>query len=106
MAGRRPNFTPRPWTDEDVGNLLQKVYDKVPQDQIAQDLGRTVSAVEGKLRLIREGAIRQIGGQTEGRYERPEPVETNCQQHLERIARANNGMGFPVLPIARFRRAV
>jgi hypothetical protein len=88
MAGRRPNFTPRPWTDDDV-QLLQRMRERnIPQDQIAQALDRTLSAVEGKLRLLREGVIRPLGGQTEARYECPDPISADDDKHVRRLLRA------------------
>lgn len=92
--GYRGNF----WTDEEVAVLMDMVDRKCGQAEIAEALGRTISSVEGKLRLVR--LSREMGdilGPGLARYEAPPFRENDERKHLQALFDAN-GYGFSWWP--------
>lgn len=86
----------RVWSREDVNVLMAMRQAGAHQTEIAAKLGRTVSSVEGKVRLLREGrSIDRLIGETE-RYETPPIVTTNDRLHLERVI-AQGGFTWKIL---------
>jgi hypothetical protein len=54
--GPRPNG--RPWTPEEDALLLALLESKMDRDLISQKLKRTVSAITGRLRVLRAAGVK------------------------------------------------
>lgn len=92
--GYRGNF----WTPEEVAQLLEMEGVKRPRAETAKALGRTISSIEGKLRLVRlEQDMGPLLGPGQGRYQAPAFKENDELKHLKAI-HAANGHGFVVCP--------
>lgn len=80
--GCRGNF----WTDDEVAQLLDMADRKCGQAEIALALGRSISSVEGKLRLVRLNTeMGAILGPGQARYQAPSFRENNDRKHLEAV---------------------
>jgi len=87
-----------PWSEKEVEILLRMAKAKAAQYAIAVAVGRSVSAVEGKLRTIRETEeMGPILGPGLARYEAPPFHENDERKHLQALYDAN-GYGFSWWP--------
>lgn len=87
----------RAWDPADVEMLEGMAAENVGQAAMARILKRSISSIEGKLRLLRLAKEQPLLGPGMGRFEVPVPVRSDDIVHIQRIARAHNGYGFPVV---------
>ena len=85
---RKKNMNGRKWTLEEVEYMLAKRKAGVPLGEIAADLGRTETAVNGKLQKLREEGMKiaeeLAAGEAKATAEAPEKrtVETPSEKHV------------------------
>lgn len=103
MKRRYHNTRRRAWTEADVAQLVALSDSGLGQRAIANKMNRTISSVEGKLRLVRLGPTLGPGM---SRYEAPEAIDSDCAKHLDGISDANHGRGFPAVTDALLERLV
>lgn len=88
--GYRGNF----WTPEEVTTLMEMADRGCGQAEMAQALGRTISSIEGKLRLVRCALEHgPLLGPGQGRFLAPPFKENDERAHLQALYDAN-GFGF------------